>query len=146
MFRLSSLALLLILLGCATDQSEPSICYAPERLRGWNGVTVRMIGVLEGGYEHGYTLLDEDCARGGKLANTGYAIDDRLMKAFFEVDTTGTARIDVDAKIEALDGDPPMLRIVRIYGRLLKPMSDQQLDSFDRKHGPLTEADLRFSR
>jgi hypothetical protein len=106
-------------------------------LRGWGGTTLRATGIVEGGFEHGFTMMDEHCTRGGKLVVTGETVNGhRMLKRLGMIgQSLGLTRMDVEARIETLDGAAPNLRVTRYYGSLFEPMSEHQLSEFDRKRG-----------
>jgi hypothetical protein len=137
MLRHSTLALLLVLVGCAAKQPEAKLCNMPVGLRGWGGVNMRLTGVVVGGFEHGFSISDEHCARGGELVFTSQTVNgNRLLERLHAIGTsTGVTRMDVSATIATSDGSVPKLRVTRYYGSSFEPMSKRQLIEFDRKQG-----------
>lgn len=137
MLRLSALALVLALAGCAAEQPDAKLCNMPVALRGWGGVTLRTTGIVEGGFEHGFTFSDEHCARGGELVVTSRTVNrDRILNRLSAIGPAlGVTRMDIEAKIVTSDGAPAELLVTRYYGGWFQPMSEQQLSAFDRKRG-----------
>jgi hypothetical protein len=137
MLRLSALAFVLAIGGCAIEQPDAKLCNMPVALRGWSGVTVRMTGIVKGGFEHGFTIMDDHCARGGELIVTSRSVNgDRLLNKLSAVGSAvGVTRIDIEAKIVTADDASPKLLVSRYYGGWFQPMSQQQLSDFDRMRG-----------
>jgi hypothetical protein len=135
MFRFPVLALLLLVPGCSAAQPVAKVCNMPVGLRGWNGVTLRTTGIVVGGFEHGVSLMDEHCARGGELVGTSRTLNgDRMLERLAAIGSLiGIVRMDVEAKIETLDGATPKLRVSRYYGNSFEPMSHRQLSAFERR-------------
>jgi hypothetical protein len=109
----------------------------PVGLRGWSGATLRLTGIVVGGFEHGFTIMEDRCPRGGELKVTDKTIDcDRMLNRLRTIGPRlGVTRVDVEVKIETSDGAPPTMRVVRYFGSSFQPMTDQQLKDFDRKRG-----------
>lgn len=137
MARLSVLILVPVLAGCSVKQPSPDLCNMPMGLRGWGGATLRLTGIVVGGFPDGFTMMDERCPRGGKLKVTEQTIQGELMlNRLRKVGSQlGVTRMTVEAKIETLDGAPPTLRVIRYFASSFQPMTERQLIDFDRKRG-----------
>ena len=129
-------ALLLAAAGCAPKQPEAKLCNMPVGLRGWAGVNLRLTGIVEGGFPHGFSIMDEHCPRGGHLMVTNQTVNvDRMRNRLDAIGTSvGVMRMDVSATIETGDG-APTLRVTRYYGGSFEPMSERQRSEFYRKRG-----------
>lgn len=137
MVRIQVLVVVLSLAGCTVKQPSPDLCNMPVGLRGWSGTTLRLTGVVVGGFEHGFMMMNEHCPRGGELKITAQTIDgNRMLDRLLAIGSRlGVTRMEVEAKIETPDGAPPALRVIRYFGSSFEPMSEQQLIDFDRKQG-----------
>ena len=109
----------------------------PIGLRGWSGVTVRTTGIVVGGFEHGFSMMDEHCSRGGTLVITNQTVNgDRMLNRLRTIGSmVGVMRMDIEAKIDASGGASPKLRVTKYHGSSFQPMSEHQLSEFDRKRG-----------
>jgi hypothetical protein len=125
---------LLLLFGCTAPVPAPTLCQLPPHLASWNGVRLRLTGVVIGTIEHGYILKGIGCRNAVELIG----VDGEMSDQAWDGQSNGHLFADVSGMIVrnprfSLDAFPPespyWFRISRVHQwQQVKGRPDEGID------------------
>jgi len=125
--RLSMILGLLLAASCSAPSIPPkSLCDLPRSLRTWEHTQVRWRGAIIGGFNHGFSLIAEDCPRRGIVVADwpehtpdGRALQQELEKRFAE---RGVLRVEVSGRVTS----DRTLIITKVHHFDFQPMTEAE--------------------